>query len=120
MLETRTDSTTAPPEFQSLVDLLHQRAELTPEQLAYQFLADGHDEGPRFTYAELDRQAQAIGARLRAVVQRGDRALLVYPPGPEFLPAFFGCLYAGVIAIPLPPPDTARMKRALPRLAAVV
>ena len=120
MLETGTDVVPARPEFHSLVDLLRERAEGMPDQLAYQFLVDGRHEGARITYGGLNRQAQAIGARLRSVAQRGDRALLMYPPGTGFLPAFFGCLYAGVIAIPLPPPDTTRMKRALPRLAAVV
>ncbi|MBP90401.1 MAG: hypothetical protein CMJ64_27460 [Planctomycetaceae bacterium] len=46
--------------------------------------------------------------------------MLLYPPGTEFLPAFLGCLRAGIIAISLSPPDTSRIKRALPRLTAVV
>ena len=103
----------------SLVDLLRRRARETPDRLAYQFLIDGKSEGVRLTYRELDRQAHAIRDRLLRSGQRADRALLIYPPGHEFLPAFFGCLYAGIIAIPLPPPDSARLARALPRLKAV-
>ena len=72
------------------------------------------------TYRQLHDQAQTIARRLRAVVARGDRALLLYPPGHEFLLAFFGCLQAGVIAVPLPPPDAVRIKRALPRLESVI
>ena len=104
----------------SLVDLLLRRAKETPDQLAYQFLVDGKSEGTRLTYGDLDRQARAVGDRLRQTSQRGDRALLIYPPGHEFLVAFFGCLRAGMIAIPLPPPDPARLARALPRLKAVI
>ena len=103
----------------SLVDLLRRRARETPDRLAYQFLIDGKSEGARLTYRELDHQARAVRDRLLRSGQRGDRALLIYPPGHEFLPAFFGCLYAGIIAIPLPPPDSARLTRALPRLKAV-
>src|SRR5207302_11116795 len=49
----------------------------------------------------------------------GERALLLYPSGIEFLAGFFGCLYAGVIAIPAPAPEASRMKRAGPRLRAI-
>ena len=114
------DPNSAPHAVHSLVDLLRQRAEAMPDRLAYQFLVDGRHEGPRLTYAELDQRARAIAAVLRRVAPRGARALLMYPAGLEFLPAFFGCLNAGIIAIPVPPPDTARLKRALPRLSAVV
>jgi len=106
--------------YSSLVDVLRKRAHDTPERLAYQFLVDGQIEGARLTYVELQAGAEAISAQLLASSERGDRALLLYPPGHEFLLAFFGCLQAGIIAIPLSPPDTSRMKRALPRLTAVV
>ena len=68
------------------------------------FLADGEAEGERLTYAGLDALARAIAARLRESLAPGDRALLLYPPGLEFIAAFFGCLYAGVIAVPAYPP----------------
>ncbi len=104
----------------SLVDLLRRRAGERPNELAYQFLTDGQAEGARLTYEQLYVESKAIAERLLACARRGDRALLLYPPGPEFLLAFFGCLHAGIIAIPLSPPDTSRIKRALPRLTAVV
>lgn len=49
----------------------------------------------------------------------GERALLLYPTGLEFIAAFFGCLYAGVIAVPVPPPNLAQPQRTLPRLCAI-
>ena len=103
----------------TLVELLRWRAQQQPEQRAYTFLIDGEKAGPQLTYAQLDCQARAIAASLQQHKALGERALLLYPPGLEFIAAFFGCLYAGVIAIPVPPPDAARLKRTLPRLQAI-
>jgi acyl-CoA synthetase (AMP-forming)/AMP-acid ligase II len=106
--------------FSTLVELLRWRADQQPDQLAYTFLIDGKTEGLKFTYQELDRQARAIGALLQQHNGKGHRALLLYPQGLEVIAAFLGSLYAGVIAIPVPPPDAGRLKRALPRLRAIV
>ncbi len=65
--------------------------------------SDG-EEGPRLSYAELDRQATQIATALRRIAEPGDRAVLLYLPGLEFIPAFFGCQYAGLIAVPAYPP----------------
>ncbi len=113
------DSPTTPA-FATIVDLLRWRATHQSDQLAYQFLIDGKTEGPIFTYGELDRQAQAIAALLQQQAAQGERALILYPQGLEVIAAFLGSLYAGVIAIPVPPPDAGRLKRALPRLRAIV
>ncbi|MEU5881412.1 fatty acyl-AMP ligase [Spirillospora sp. NPDC047279] len=71
--------------------------------------AIGFHHGPRpddrvdaLTYGELDRAARAVAARLLEFAGPGDRALLQFPAGPEFVPAFLGCLYAGVVAVPAP------------------
>ena len=86
----------------SLVDILRQRVQNQPEQTAYIFLQNGETESGRLTYVELDRQARAIANRLQS--WQGERALLLYNSGLEFIAAFFGCLYAGVVAIPVYPP----------------
>jgi amino acid adenylation domain-containing protein len=103
----------------TLIDLLQLRAEQQADKRAYTFMVDGKVEGKTFTYAELDLQARAIAAQLQQYNAHGERALLLYPQGLEFLAAFFGCLYAGVIAIPAPPPEASRLKRTLPRLQAI-
>ena len=54
--------------------------------------------------SELFAQAALIAANLRRTADRGSRARLVYQPGLEFIAAFFGCLAAGVIAVPVYPP----------------
>lgn len=107
-------------QFSTLVELLQYRAKTQPNDLAYQFLIDGKKEGAAYTYAELDEQARAIASLLQQQKAKGQRALLLYPQGVEVVAAFCGCLYAGVIAIPVPPPDAGRMKRTLPRLREII
>ncbi|HVR97040.1 MAG TPA: condensation domain-containing protein, partial [Thermoanaerobaculia bacterium] len=69
------------------------------------------------TFGELDQRARAIGSRLQELSAEGERAVLLYPPGLDFIAAFFGCLYSGVVAVPAYPP---RGNRGLPRLASIV
>jgi len=104
----------------TLVDVLRERAEAQPHKRAYSFLDEGGSEAETLTYGELDAHARRIAARLQSVGNAGQRALLMFPAGLDFLKAFFGCLYAGVIAIPVPSPEASRLKRTLPRLRAVV
>ncbi|HEX8090599.1 MAG TPA: AMP-binding protein, partial [Blastocatellia bacterium] len=103
----------------TLVELLRWRSAVQPDQLAYTYLIDGETPKVSLSYGELDRLAQAVGERLKGEVRAGDRALLLYAPGLEFIAGFFGCLYAGVIAVPAYPPDPHRLRRSLPRLRAV-
>ena len=100
---------------QSLVALLRDRATEAPDR-GYTWLAHGEEAADRLTYAGLDRRARAIAAALTGAVPAGERALLLHPPGLEFVAAFFGCLYAGVIAVPAYPP---RSRRADPRLRSI-
>jgi len=108
------------PDIQSLVELLRYRARVQKTDRAYTFLVDGEIEGESLSYEELDRRSRAVAARLQAEGAAGDRALLLYPPGLDFITAFFGCLYAGVVAVPASPPHPARPGRSLPRLEAIV
>ncbi|MDZ8093952.1 MAG: beta-ketoacyl synthase N-terminal-like domain-containing protein [Nostoc sp. DedQUE05] len=102
---------------QTLVDVLRYRAIGQPQTLGYTFLVDGESEGSRLTYGALDREARAIATYLQTFTKPGDRVLLLYPPGLEFITAFFGCLYAGTIAIPAYPP---RQNQSIARLGAIV
>jgi len=100
----------------TLIDLLQRRARRRPDDVAYTFLDEAGAVSATLTYQELDRRARAIAARLGREHARGDRALLLYGPGLDFHVAFFGCLYAGVVAVPVNPP---RMNRNFGRLIAV-
>ena len=104
----------------TLVDLLRLRAGYRPDRLAYTFLSDGETQDAHLTYAELDRQARAIGTVLQSLDAAGERVLLAYPPGLEFIAGFFGCLYAGAVAVPVYPPDLAKPERTLGRLLAIL
>ena len=107
-------------EFSTLVDLLRWRALRHPEQQIFNYLLYGETAGAHLTFAALDRQARAIAALLQSIGASGERALLLYPTGLEFIAAFFGCLYAGVIAVPVPPPNPAQPQCALPRLRVII
>jgi acyl-CoA synthetase (AMP-forming)/AMP-acid ligase II len=87
--------------FSSLVTLLAHRAESQPDDRAYLFLSDRGTEEAALTFSQLHDAAQALAARLTKIAKPGDRAILVFPPGLEFLVAFFGCLIARVIAVPM-------------------
>ena len=101
----------------TLVELLRGRAAGWSDRLAYVYLEDGENETRRVTYAELDAWARAIAALLQDHDVAGERALLLYPPGLDFIAAFFGCLYAGVVAVPAYPP---RRNRPSPRIQGIV
>ncbi|GAB4190172.1 MAG: non-ribosomal peptide synthetase [Coleofasciculaceae cyanobacterium] len=98
------------------VDFLRQRTLHDPDRIAFTFLLDGELATHRLSYRELDRSARAIAAQLQALGLSGERALLLYPPGLDYLAAFFGCLYAGVVAVPAYPP---RNQRNTPRIQAI-
>ena len=100
----------------TLVDLVRHRAQYQPEEVAFVYLVDGEQEQISLTNRELDRQARAIAGWLQSLGLAGERALLLYPPGLEFIAAFFGCLYAGVVAVPVYPP---RRNRSLERIQAI-
>src|SRR5712691_3514333 len=99
----------------TLVDLLRWRALHQPDNQAYAFLLDGETAEDRLTYGELDQQARAIATLLQNSGATGERALLLYPPGLDYITAFFGCLYAGVAAVPAYPPQSTRLDRAMAR-----
>ncbi|MCB9765398.1 MAG: SDR family NAD(P)-dependent oxidoreductase [Alphaproteobacteria bacterium] len=103
----------------SLVDLLELRAEEAPDATLYRFLETGDVDGPvtAWTRADLHRRAVAVARALDA--RPGDRALLLFPAGLDFIGAFFGCLAAGVLPVPVAPPDPARLGVGLGRLTAI-
>lgn len=98
-----------------LVDRLRYWCENKSANVAF-YYSNNDDDEISITYAELDRQARAIAAQLTSLGMHGERALLLYPPGLEFVSAFFGCLYAGAVAVPAFPP---RRNRKMTRIQAI-
>ena len=89
----------------TLVEVSRSRAEKESEKPAFILLGDGEVESERMTFALLDQKARAIAAQLQEWNLVGQRAMLIYPHGLDFLTAFMGCLYAGVVAVPTYPPN---------------
>lgn len=100
----------------TFVDVVRLRSSTQPDRDAFTFLLDGEIEQATLTYQELDRRSRRIAAQLQANGLTGERALLLYPAGIDFLVAFFGCLYAGVVAVTAYPP---RNQRNTPRIKAI-
>ncbi|OYT81438.1 non-ribosomal peptide synthetase [Pseudomonas sp. PGPPP2] len=92
----------------TLVQSLQRRAAQTPDQVALRFLAESAEHSVVLSYRDLDQRARTIASALQANAALGDRAVLLFPSGPDYVAAFFGCLYAGVIAVPAYPPESTR------------
>lgn len=106
------------PQAATFVDVLAWRAQQTPQGIAYRFLAEGTPETAQtITYSELQQRAQAIAVLLQDLNCQNQPVLLLYPAGLDYIAAFFGCLYAGAIAVPAYPP---RPNRSLDRIQAMV
>lgn len=88
----------------TLVDVLQWRGSNQPHKTAYIYLTDGESEEQTLTYSDVDQQAKAVATSLLENGLEGKNVLLMYHSGLEFISAFFGCLYAGVTAIPVYPP----------------
>ncbi len=111
--DTSTQSESIPGD---LIAVLEQHVRQTPDKLAFTFLMDGENQEQSLSYAQLHTQAKRIAIRLQKMTKCGERALLLYPPGLEYIAAFMGCLYANVVAVPVYPPS----KHSLHRLKAII
>ncbi|MGU3495801.1 fatty acyl-AMP ligase [Xanthobacteraceae bacterium A53D] len=111
--------------FPSLVHMLRHHADATPDARALVFSSGKPDHESELSFRQLHDQAATLARRLAAETQPGDRALLIFPSGLECVVAYFACLMAGVVAVPLMPPrrnaaqdaSAAIMADCAPRLA---
>ncbi|WP_263143476.1 non-ribosomal peptide synthase/polyketide synthase [Pseudomonas sp. RIT-PI-AD] len=95
------------PRLETLADALQSRAAAEPDRLALRFLT-GEGDGETLSYRELDLRVRAIAATLRQSAEPGDRALLLFSSGVEYVATFCACLYSGIIAVPAYPPESNR------------
>lgn len=107
------------PRFNSLADLVDHRAAEQPDLVIYRFLRDGDRIAASVTCGELATSVRRLAATLAAAGLAGERALLLYPPGLDFVIAFLACAYAGVVAVPVYPPNPARLEKSLPILLGI-
>ena len=106
-------------QFSNWLEILRYHSENTPDKCAYRFLVDGEDDEAELSYSELDHKCRSLAAQLQASANKGDRALLVFPSGLDYITSFFGCVYAGIIGVTAYPPrkqknvDDRNLKRLL-------
>ena len=103
----------------TLLDLVRQRAERYRDKVAFDYChySPGGEEHSRLTYHELDIKARAIASTLQQLGAAGERVLVLCPSGLEFIAGFFGCIYAGAVAVPVHPPVR---NRVMGRVASIV
>ena len=104
----------------SMIDLLRDRAAAQGGDAAFTFLDAGEREQVSLTWGQIDARSRAIGAVLTSLVEPGARVLILLPPSVDFVPAFFGVLYAGGIAIPAYAPSAGRADRSSTRLRGMI
>lgn len=100
----------------TLVDALRQRAEARDASGSFTFVDESGKETEELSLGEIDRRARIVAAALQRAGLEGERLLLLYPPGLEFIPALIGCFYAGVTAVPILPPGRGSVPRESSRL----
>lgn len=97
----------------TLTEWLSTRIQHVPHRTAFVFLENGEREGARITFAQLENRSRAVASLLKSGTRPGDRVLLIYPCGLDFICALLGCLYAGRIAVPAYPPRRGRSSQRL-------
>lgn len=114
----RASAALAPQPAETLYALLRERAGAADsDQPAFSFLTQGETISRSLSFAELEQQARCIAVRLQRSTQPGDRVLLVYHAGIDYILAFWGCVLARTIAVPV---LASTGRRTLPRLKRIV
>lgn len=99
----------------SLIEILRERAARQGQDRIYTFLYG--EEQHSLTYSQLDALGRSTAARVRDRCSPGDRVLLIYPPGLQYVVALYACMYAGVISVPAYAP---RPNRPMSRLESII
>lgn len=116
-LLTEPSELTNPQDFGAYIRAVIAKA---PTHTAVTHLVRGEEEGASVTYAELDRVARSLAALFQAKGAQGERAIMLFDAGVGPIQAFLGCVYARVIAVPLPAPLAGKVERYLARVETVV
>lgn len=103
-------------EEQGFLDRLYSHFVGIPDKHALTYLGDSTENPVQLSYQELGQAAFAVAAHLKMTGASGERALLLFPSGVEYIVAFLGCLLAGVIAVPAYSPRPNRPRASLSRI----
>jgi myxalamid-type polyketide synthase MxaB len=93
----------------NMVEIFEKNCAKNPDKVIYYYLEDGYNETDRITFSEMNKRVRAVAAALQERLTKGDRALMLFPSGIEFIVSLFGCFYSGVIGVPAYPPRKNRM-----------
>ncbi len=104
----------------NFADLLRWRAQAMPDAPAFAFLTDGDEVGARLTFGDLERRARILASGLVERDLEGERIVLLFPTGPEYVVSLFACLLAGAVAVPAYPPGSIPRDRGMERIRALV
>lgn len=107
------------PADSTFVERLQYLAARQPTRTALRWLVDGDETSQTCSFAQLDVRARTVGAALQGSAGAGERAVLLFPSGLDYVGAFFGCLYAGCVAVPAYPPESLKPQH-LERLLAII
>lgn len=110
----------APGDVATVLELLERRAETCGDRLAFRFLDIAGEEAAELSFEETARRARAVATELQLEGHHHGRALLLFPPGPDFVWAFLGCIAAGTTAVPVYPPDPRRLDQTRLPLRSIV
>ncbi len=98
-----------PVPYTDLVDMFETTSARHADKVIYYYLDDGLNETSRITFREMNARAKSIAATLQKDFRKGDRALMLFPSGIEFIVSLFGCFYSGITGVPAYPPRKNRM-----------
>lgn len=109
------------PSSPTVLGALRRLCSVDPARLLFTWVGDDGRDAGTLTAGGLGEATDKIATALRGWgLRAGDRAVLVYPPGLDFIAAFTGCLAAGVVPVPVYPPDPTRPGRSMDTFAKIV
>lgn len=85
--------------YKNVTEILQEKVNLYPNRIAFEFLNEDKSI-EKYSYMDLHNRALTIAGQLNEKCIAGSRILLLYPPSPDLIFAFWGCIYAGVIPVP--------------------
>jgi acyl-CoA synthetase (AMP-forming)/AMP-acid ligase II len=109
----------AATELATFADALTARAAALADKTAFVFVDDRDGQEQPLSFGALRDRARAVASQLRESLPAGARALLLYPPGLDYVTAVYACFYAGVVGVSAYPPHPRRLDRTLGRLYAI-
>jgi acyl-CoA synthetase (AMP-forming)/AMP-acid ligase II/acyl carrier protein len=102
---------------ETYIEVIKNRVLERPDHVVFRFLNDGVNENESLSYKQLELKSKALGAQMQEYGKKGDRVLLLFPPGLSYVASIFSCFYSGFVAVPAYPP---RRNHKLTRLNTII